>query len=45
MLRDLTFDFKAKIDLTDYEIQIVLAGGRLRLLKKQLEEMKEAENT
>jgi aconitate hydratase len=32
------FEFNVKLDLTDNEIEVVLAGGQLRYLKKQLEE-------
>ncbi len=31
------FEFAATLDLTDNEIEVVLAGGQLRFLKKQLE--------
>ena len=31
-------DFAVKLDLTDNEIQVVLAGGQLRFLKKQMEQ-------
>ncbi len=31
------FEFTVKLDLTDNEIEVVLAGGQLRFLKKQLE--------
>lgn len=33
------FIFQVKLDLTDAEIQVVLSGGQLRYLKKQLENM------
>lgn len=36
------FDFKAKLDLTDNEVEVVLCGGQLRYLKKQLEKQGEA---
>ena len=32
------FEFAVKLDLTENEIEVVLAGGQLRFLKKQLEE-------
>ena len=32
------FEFNVKLDLTENEIEVVLAGGQLRYLKKQLEE-------
>ena len=31
------FEFQVNLDLTDNEIEVVLAGGQLRYLKKQLE--------
>ena len=34
------FDFDAVLDLTDNEIEVVLAGGQLRYLKQQLAEAK-----
>ena len=34
------FEFAVKLDLTDNEIEVVLAGGQLRYLKKQLETQK-----
>ena len=39
IVRDVTkgFDFTVKLDLSDNEIEVVLAGGQLRFLKKQLE--------
>jgi len=38
-VKDVTkhFEFTVKLDLTDNEIEVVLAGGQLRFLKKQLE--------
>lgn len=33
------FIFQVNLDLTDAEIQVVLSGGQLRYLKKQLENM------
>lgn len=33
------FSFKAKLDVTDSELEVVLAGGQLRYLKKELAEM------
>jgi aconitate hydratase len=38
-VKDVTkhFAFTVKLDLTDNEIEVVLAGGQLRFLKKQLE--------
>lgn len=36
------FSFWAKLELTDKEIEVVLNGGQLRTLKKQLEAEKEA---
>lgn len=40
MVKDVTkdFSFEVKLDLTDNEIEVVLCGGQLRYLKKQLEE-------
>ena len=38
------FEFKVRLDLTDNEAEVVLAGGQLRLLKKQLEEAEKKEN-
>ncbi len=32
------FDFKVKLDLSDNEVEVVLSGGQLRYLKKQLGE-------
>ena len=39
IVRDVTkgFDFTVKLDLSDNEVEVVLAGGQLRFLKKQLE--------
>lgn len=41
LISDVTagFSFYAKLDLTDAEMKVVLAGGQLRYLKKQLAEM------
>lgn len=36
------FTFTVNLDLTDNEIDVVLAGGQLRYLKNQLKEMEEA---
>ena len=36
------FTFTVSLDLTDNEIDVVLAGGQLRYLKNQLKEMEEA---
>lgn len=36
------FSFWVKLELTDKEIEVVLNGGQLRTLKKQLEAEKEA---
>ena len=40
-VKDVTkhFAFTVKLDLTDNEIEVVLAGGQLRYLRKQLENM------
>ena len=40
-VKDVTkhFEFTVKLDLTDNEIEVVLAGGQLRYLRKQLENM------
>ena len=35
------FEFRVDLDLTDNEVEVVLAGGQLRYLKKQLAEMEE----
>ena len=35
------FEFQVNLDLTDNEIDVVLCGGQLRYLKKQLAEMEE----
>ena len=35
------FTFQVNLDLTDNEVDVVLAGGQLRYLKKQLAEMEE----
>lgn len=35
------FEFQVTLDLTDNEIDVVLCGGQLRYLKKQLAEMEE----
>ena len=34
------FEFEAVLDMTDNELEVVLAGGQLRYLKKQLEQQK-----
>ena len=41
-VRDLTkgMSFKARLELSDSELEVVSCGGQLRYLKKQLEEMK-----
>ena len=41
IVRDVTkgFDFTVKLDLSDNEIEVVLAGGQHRYLRKQLENM------
>lgn len=36
------FEFEALLDLTDNELEVILAGGQLRYLKKQLAEMENA---
>lgn len=38
-VKDVTkgFEFKVKLDLSDNEVEVVLSGGQLRYLKKQLE--------
>ena len=33
------FDFAVKLDLSDSEVEVALAGGQLRFLKRQLKEM------
>lgn len=40
VVKDVTknFDFKVKLDLSDNEVEVVLSGGQLRYLKKQLGE-------
>ena len=40
-VKDVTqgFEFSTVLDLTDSELEIVMAGGRLRYLKKQLEQV------
>ena len=40
-MKDVTkgISFYAVLDLSDEEVEVVLAGGRLRHLKKQLREM------
>ena len=35
------FEFQVNLDLTDNEVDVVLAGGQLRCLKKELAEMEE----
>ena len=44
-IKDLTkgISFKAKLELSDNELEVILSGGQLRHLQKQLKEM-EAEN-
>ena len=37
------FSFQVVLDLTDSELEVVLAGGQLRYLKKQLEEGKDSQ--
>ena len=41
VVKDVTkhFEFTVKLDLTDNEIEVVLAGGQLRYLRRQLENM------
>ncbi len=41
VVKDLTkdFSFTVKLDLSDNEVEVVLSGGQLRYLKKQLQEM------
>ena len=41
VVKDVTknFEFTVKLDLTDNEVEVVLAGGQLRFLQKQLAEM------
>ncbi len=36
------FEFEALLDLTDNELEVILAGGQLRYLKKQLADMENA---
>lgn len=38
--KDKNVTFKAKLDLSDSELDVILCGGQLRYLKHQLEEMK-----
>ena len=42
-IKDVTkgFTFKAKLDLSDSELEIITAGGQLRHLQKQLKEMEQ----
>ena len=42
-IRDNTkgISFTAKLDLSDSELEVILCGGQLRYLKKQLQEMGE----
>ncbi|MEQ2562926.1 aconitate hydratase [Ventrimonas sp. CLA-AP-H27] len=42
-IKDLTKDisFKAKLELSDNELEVILSGGQLRHLQKQLKEMEE----
>lgn len=37
------FSFRTKLDLSDNEVDVILAGGQLRYLKQQLQEMEKAE--
>ncbi len=37
------FEFEAVLDLTDNELEVILAGGQLRYLKKQLEQQENAQ--
>ena len=39
-MKDITknFSFEVNLDLTDNEVEVVLCGGQLRYLKKQLAE-------
>ena len=41
VLKDATkgFEFAVRLDLSDSEVQVALAGGQLRFLKRQLKEM------
>lgn len=38
--KDKNVTFKAKLDLSDSELEVILCGGQLRYLKHQLEEMR-----
>ena len=42
-IKDLTkgVSFKAKLELSDNELEVILSGGQLRHLQKQLKEMEE----
>ena len=42
-VKDKTKDiaFKVKLELSDSELEVILCGGQLRYLKKELEEMDE----
>lgn len=42
-IKDVTKDvtFKAKLDLSDSELEVIMAGGQLRHLQKQLKEMEQ----
>ena len=42
-IKDVTkdFTFKAKLDLSDSELEVIMAGGQLRHLQKQLKEMEQ----
>lgn len=39
------FTFRVKLDLSDNEVEVVLCGGQLRFLKKQIAEMERAEGS
>ena len=45
-IKDLTkgISFKAKLELSDNELEVILSGGQLRHLQKQLKEMETAKN-
>lgn len=45
-VKDLTkgISFQAKLELSDNELEVILSGGQLRHLQKQLKEMEAAEN-
>ena len=46
VVRDNTkgFSFRVKLDLSDNEIEVVLCGGQLRFLKKQIDKQEEQED-